>query len=280
MSDDQSSRYYTYCVVSYSHDVAAGERLNVGVVLFSHEPRYLGWKLDCDARGFAKIFHGFNRSLHKKVLGQLEDALDRIKTQPMLFPVNSATDLLRQIWPDRGFRYTWQDAKPGVYGHESQLPGEVEALYAAFIGKQRPTNQLSSTRTDANVMGQLRRELQQKVDFRMLKPVGLNVGPVEFKFDFTHRNGSLNIFEPISLDLSGADEIRDKTLRYLGYGDVLAEAHQARFLFALGRPQDPSCAQAYETAKGWLAAMRAPSQVFDEDQVDEIGDALRRIMDS
>ena len=102
--------------------------------------------------------------------------------------------------------------------------------------------------------------------------------------DFRHawKNGRWHVYEPLSFDLSDADNIKDKARRWLGHlsavKDGATEDVQVHFL--VGRPQSASLVSAYEKAVKILRQVPFDNRVFEEDEIDdfvhEIEDEVRQ----
>ncbi len=66
---------YSYTILKYRHDAAAGEVLNIGVVLFSPTTGQVGVQFDPRYGRLSQTFAHFDGDLYKRVLERLNAAL-------------------------------------------------------------------------------------------------------------------------------------------------------------------------------------------------------------
>jgi hypothetical protein len=86
------------------------------------------------------------------------------------------------------------------------------------------------------------------------------------------------VYEPLSFDLSDADNIKDKARRWLGHLSAvkIGAVEDVQVHFIVGRPHSAALEPAYRTAVEILRQVPFENDVFEEDQID---DFVNRIED-
>lgn len=104
---------YSYCVIKYRHDRAAGEILNVGVVVYTAATGQLGVMCNPRYARLSEAFAHFDGDLYKRTMDKLRNAIRSIaeRLTNNLFQIeererfSDAGAILRTVWPDQGLCY-------------------------------------------------------------------------------------------------------------------------------------------------------------------------------
>jgi hypothetical protein len=85
------------------------------------------------------------------------------------------------------------------------------------------------------------------------------------------KNGALHCYEPVSLDLSEAEGIKDKARRWLGHLAAVSDGAEAfKTYFIVGAPRDRALEPAYRKALDILQAGASDVEVYEEGDVDRL----------
>ena len=78
---------YTYCLVRYVHNPAAGEMLNIGVLLFSEEIKQIVGRFELHFDRLSSAFANFDGDHYRFVIRNLELSVARLneRFKPSLF---------------------------------------------------------------------------------------------------------------------------------------------------------------------------------------------------
>jgi hypothetical protein len=100
-----------------------------------------------------------------------------------------------------------------------------------------------------------------------------NVDQISFKHAW--KNGQWHIVEPISLDLSDAEGIKQKARRWLGHLAAVAEGSEPfKPMFVVGAPSEIELRPAFDTAIAILRRAPFEPEVFEENQVEDLVDKI------
>jgi hypothetical protein len=83
---------YTFTVIRYIHDRAAGESLNVGVLVFAPDVSYIGVEVEPRFERLSRTFSGFDGDVYRQTLNRLKEAVAHIRPRVELW-CNRSDDL-------------------------------------------------------------------------------------------------------------------------------------------------------------------------------------------
>lgn len=272
MTEKQS---YTYTVLRYVHDVVSGEALNVGVVMHVQSTGLLEVRTrktvgrlkqafpDLDRQGFVEAMKAVDRGLRA--------ASGRLKHKALSDRQFDARIQALQVLPEDDSALQWSPVGSGLTTNPAKT---FENLYQRYVAQYDRTSE--RRRTDEDVWRPVRGMLAARnvnIPFEH-KVVASEQDQIEFKKAW--KNGEWHAYEPLSLDLADADNIKDKARRWRGHLSAVAEGFEddIKLHFVVGRPQAAALMPAYESAKEILKGARFEPEVVDEHDVDDFVAAL------
>jgi hypothetical protein len=274
---------YSFVPVRYVHDALTGEALNVGIVLYSPDNGYLRSRLVTDrTKRFAEAFRGFDSRFHRFALSDLQRGLLFLREREygpettILGPrPDDVAAIMKRVWPDRGSRYTFGESSHGV---SENLNETLEILFERFVESQMPEVFSDEREKDERVWKRIESPLRRKVPLYRMQPhkVETTYGSVVLKH--TYRNGKLNIFQPLSFDLSDNEAISRKASTWFGNAHQFAKTETiGSVVYIVGAPRAESKMQAFERAVAFLREAEKP-KVFLDGQIDPIAECISKIM--
>ena len=132
---------FTYTSLRYLHNRAAGETLNIGLVMYSPPSRFFAFRLEHNYKRLSDAFSDFDVDQHGRTIRALQSSLERFADtviEPPLGSVEPPTDacaVMAQYWPDRYLSYTYDEAKCGL---TADLPPMFTHLYDTLVLSQAP----------------------------------------------------------------------------------------------------------------------------------------------
>jgi hypothetical protein len=135
---------YTFAVLRYVHDPAAGEMLNVGVVLCAPAQRYVSARLEHRYERLSNAFAGFDGDHYRKTIRQFEAALRQLQercksgSRDIQTPPTDAGAVVTSIWPDVDLSFR---AGLVLAGLTNDLDGTLERLFERMVTSQQKQRQ-------------------------------------------------------------------------------------------------------------------------------------------
>lgn len=256
---------YTYCVLRYVHDPTSTEFVNVGVVLYAPEARYLSAQCRTTYGRLNKTFPGMNaehfKSLMRYIQARLEEQGERVAGELALTAPSSVLEFAQAILPRDDSSLQWSPAGSGRTDDPSRT---LEQLFDRMVLRYEE-RQPAVVRSDEDVWRNFKRNLEERRLLEHFQPRKIEVQDDEFEFQHAWKNGVWHCLEPLSFDLAGADSIRDKAHRWLGQIASLQGATDPFKVYLLvGAPQQDQLQPAFVNAISILRKIPGEKEIVLE----------------
>jgi transcription initiation factor IIE alpha subunit len=242
---------YSYVILRYVHDIMTGERLNVGVVVYSAKAQYLGALCRPTYLRLSHAFPGMRGDSFRSVSRYIQDELQRIgeglqRGLQASEIQRDITALVTSVLPKDESAFQWSEPAIGVSG---DLPRTLDDLYERLVTKYDERGPLKN-KSDEDVWRGYKKDLEQRRVLKYLKPKRIVTADDEIDFQHAWKNGAWHCLEPVSFDLARADSIREKAHKLIGELSSVQSSTQEKFkvYFLIGKPQSSSVMEAYEKA--------------------------------
>jgi hypothetical protein len=272
---------YSYTLLKYRHDQAAGEVLNVGVALLSSE----GQVGVCWSSRYARLseaFAGFDGELYKDVLEKIERALERI-SKPMregLFQLEEREkyphigSVVRLAWPDQGLAYF---VGPVMFGVTDNIEQELTILYDRFVLSQFDRQEAQARLDDNAIWSNVRRVLTPRGITRVLQSKAL--GPAEVEFEHAYLNHKWHVLEIVSLDYAHSSDVKQRALLTAGKASAVRDLEEfGSMTIIVAKPRRLQSEKPFRDAMRILENMPVKSRIVEEPDVDRFAESLEREM--
>jgi hypothetical protein len=264
---------YSYAVMKYVHDPVADETLNVGVLVYSVESRFVEAKFEYNFERYSQTFANFDSQRYRQVLRDFETAIEDLREQLAAGDLFSqlpsdAAAVAAKVWPDTYLSFR---SGPPLRGITNNLIGVVAELFNRFVESQYASSR-QVRRSDEEVWSTYRRRLLGTVVPRALKEKTFSTEELSVTFPYCVKNERWHILHPISFDYARSGSIADTAAKWLGETTVLAdneEMRSAKLYLLLGAPTEKRYQEAYVRAKRILEKIPIPHSVYEEHQVNE-----------
>ena len=266
---------YSYTVLRYVHDVVSGEALNVGVVMHAPGAAFLKVQTRKTIGRLKHVFPDLDRQAFVVAMRAIDRgfaALEKRLRKETLFQNHAnAGSFAREVLPRDDSALQWSPVGTGL---TADLESTFERLYKRYVVQYDVKS--DKRRTDDDVWKPVRDKLIERgvnVPFQARTVVG-SQDQIEFKKAW--KNGRWHAYEPISLDLADADGIKDKARKWRGHLAAVADgaAENIDLHFLLGRPENTSLMNAYQSAKVILENAHFAKEVVDENEIDVLVESI------
>jgi hypothetical protein len=268
---------YTYCVVKYVHDPAAGEMLNIGVLLYAPEFTFVAAQVELRYERLSDAFADFDGEHYKRSLKQFEEAITQFRDEmqngllPMYeLPIDAAA-FGRLVWPDQELSFQLGPMLAGVTDNPQQT---LEIIFDRMVNSQYQ-RKTQERRTDEQVWGDYQKVLAREQIVPVLRPKTFVAEGFELKYDHTYQNDLCHILQPVSLDYARVEGMKNKISRLLGESTALqGNAELGKVYLLLGRPRQEAQLPDYHKAKKLLDRMPVTHELVEETQAEEFARKL------
>ncbi len=276
---------YTYTILRYVHDPAAGEALNIGVLFYAPEARYVCFLRDSRYGHLSKLYAGFRFEEYNKFLNWFGSAIERfqsslVQSQNQLFSLDhlpsDAETLCRHLVPDGGLSF--QFGSPGA-GITRRVEATARSLFERFVTSQRPADSLRKRRDDDDVWAVYSGALSRHAITRVLRSHTINTSGFEIPFEHAFQNEKWHAIKPMSFDYQDVSSMRVKAAEWMGYGFALKGSSEfSKLYLLLGKPVLESHRRDYIRAKDYLSKMPIRPEIIEEDEAEDFARALAAYM--
>lgn len=270
---------YTYCLVKYVHNPAAGEMLNIGVLLFSEEIKQIVGKFEIHFDRLSSTFANFDGEHYRFVIRNLEYSISQLndRFKPSLFKseFEDIKSVFRSLVPDLGLSIQFGNVLAGI---TSSLEEESEHIFYRLITSQIPQKEKKS-RSDEEVWTVFNKPLVKKEVTKYIQPKTFTSGENNWKFNHTFKNEKWHILEPTTMDYAQAETMQNKAAKLVGEMTILEENKDIKKIYVLlGAPRIESLRSSYVKAKNLLNKIPIDKEIIEEDEAEDFANEITSYM--
>jgi len=265
---------YTFVTLRYVHDAVSGEFVNVGVVMYAPQQRYLGARFSFTYERlsalFVKVDHKHYRRLIKYISQRFDELAKSMEGGLDLGYAGSIDELVRSVMPQDDSSLQWSTQGAGL---SANLAETLDQLFERFINHYKRVD--AEKRSASDIAKPFIAALGETVDSLQEKTIsGANYG---HRFPYAWKNDVWRVIEPVSFDLAKANMIVEKASQWLGRGMALSDSvDRYKLYLLLGEPQNPEFKSAYEDARCLLDRIPGEKHIVLEDEIVSFGKAVAK----
>jgi hypothetical protein len=268
---------YTYTILRYIHDITTGEFVNVGVALHAPNARYASAQCRTTYGRLNKVFPGINgehfRALMRHIQARFEELGEQLANELPLNEPHNVMEFATSILPRDDSSLQWSPAGSGVTDNPSETLDKLFERMVVSHDEQPPRKH----RSDQDVWRNFKRSLEERRLLHHFQPKRISVRDDEVEFKYAWKNGVWHCLEPISFDLSDADNIREKAHQWLGQiTSVQGASDHFKLYFLVGQPEQEQLRRAFENAISILNKITVDKQIFLDSQAEQLTDLVAR----
>ena len=272
---------FTYTVLRYVHDIATGEFVNMGVALYAPEAKYISAICSPRYGRLSKMFLDVNgdhlRSVMRYIQARFEEHATKFNSElPLAGKPKGILEIAHSILPPDDSSLQWSEPNGGITENPAAT---LDQLYARLVEKYEQREKLPS-RQDDDVWKIFPKELETKQVLARMQPKRIIAKDYDHEFEHAWRNGTWNLYQPISMDLLDADSILDKANRWLGRATNLKDSDDQFHLWVLlGEPRIEKLRPAFTKAMNILHKMPVRKDFIGEKDASQFSNDLAEEME-
>jgi len=226
---------YQYQILKYVHDQVTGEFVNIGLVLYSHESKYLKAKFISKYSRLSQFFIEVNGAYLMKLLRTLEKNINT--SEETVFSHNSLDELTSLFLPKDDHCLRFSEVKSGIIpalktDSDNVFDYKLENLYSRMISKYMEEN--IERKDDAYVWKKLYKQYFDECNItNKLKKHTVHTKSDDIQFDKSWKNGVWHCYQPLSFDLKNEKDIKKKAYEWKSIVQELDTSDEKIKLFLL-----------------------------------------------
>ncbi|QOD84837.1 DUF3037 domain-containing protein [Chromobacterium haemolyticum] len=268
---------YSYSVLRYVHDIKTGEFVNVGVVVYAPEDRFIKALFRSSFSRVTGLFPSVYASNLRKLVSQVKYRFDEISDQTgcglAFSQQEKLEEILRQVVIDDDSSLKWSDISYGISSNIESMPFN---LFNSLVVKY-DTKTHHQGKSDDDIWRCIKRDLKSRKieDYFREKTVKSHGDDDGLLFKHAWKNGKWHFLEPISFDLSAKESIRDKAYKHFGQYVSVADAKEKFKIYLLvGKPSNDQLNEAFDSAVSLLKKLPIENEVIFDDQFGKLAQVL------
>jgi Protein of unknown function (DUF3037) len=237
-----SLQRYSFCFLRYIHEPLSGEFANVGVLLWSPDSKFLGFRASRKFSRLSHFFHGYQQKDHRQLISRIETQFRKLSEELARSPMellfeevpDSARDLAIKVIPHDDAALQWSLSGGGL----TESPqAELDTLFHEAIARHYDAVE-DARRDDSLIYKEIySRAFESPVVRPHVSTHEVKTKLASHVFPQAWKNGVWNVYQPISFDLKLAENIRNKAHRWESLARFLAQASEKpKIHFLLGAP--------------------------------------------
>lgn len=268
---------YTYKILRYVHDAVTQEFVNVGVVVYAKNAKYLRAKCTSKFARIGKMFAGIDGPHFRAVTQHVQKRINEIGGQLQLpiasVSIESLGAVLATILPqdDSAIQFG-----PDAVGVGADIHEILDELFERFVMRYSVAPE-AKKKTEDVIWRKFRQALEQKN--LPTKPQPKQITGENYQHEFSHalKNGIWHLCEPISFDFAEEDSILDRANLWVGRMTNLQNSKEKFKLHCLlGAPTDTHLQKAYKEAKVILKASPVQLNLFEETETEVFAESIAK----
>ena len=271
----QFDKKYTYTLLRYMPDIATGEFVNLGLLLFSKENNFVTFRLVKTTKRITQVFpktNGRNLQSLLKSLTKVSEKLHYEVTGLDIGGHKNALEAAERILPNDDGALQWG---PIGSGKTNDLEESATKLFTRLVSPDAQAEHKSLTDDDAWRI--FSKTLAKRNLLTHLKQVKINSDLDDVTFKHAWKNGIWHCIEPISFDLHNQELIKSKARKLVGQMYFMANSKEKFKLYLLlAKPRSESMQGAFMSAKKMLQKMPIETVCYTEDEVDVLAGQMEQ----
>jgi hypothetical protein len=268
---------YSFSVLRYVHDPVTKEFLNVGVVVYSGQARFLRAACDINYGRITRMFARIDGHRFRQMIRFLQDKLnslgDQLPSELPFEPGLAIEALLGRVLPSDDSSFQFSSAGVGLASDLERVLGE---LYDRYVDRYSTPTDVPH-RDDEEIWRVFREPLERRQLASRLSPKRIVAQNYEYEFEHAWKNGAWHLYEPVSFDLVEANSILEKANRWVGRATSLSDSKEKFHIhMLLGEPQDSSLRSAFVKARNILNKMPGQKEFVRESEAEDFAEEVAR----
>ena len=217
---------YQYQLIRYIHDHFTGEYVNVGVVVYSKDDRFLASKTTNRYQRITNMFPDANGRWIMRVLANFNQQINRVSEElnELFTPSNSLEQITNSILIRDNAAIQLTETKLAI---DIDLEIAINDLYNSQVEKYTLGKIDKNTLLDEDVWRTKYKAYFEKYGIdKRLKKHDIKVPKDTISFQKSWKNEIWHCYEPLSFVLTEKDRIKDKVYKWAGRLQGLQQANE------------------------------------------------------
>lgn len=223
---------YQYQLVRYIHDRVTSEFVNVGIIVFQPDSKFLKSKFVSKYGRISQFYSEINGHFLMTTLKQFEKEISRVSkmTDELFFDINYITEITNSILPKDDSALECSEI---FYGIDVNPQLALDDLFERLVNKYNIEVEKDS-KDDKHVWRNVYKEYFDKYKItNALKSHSIETANDTLVFDKAWKNGVWHCYQTVSFDLKRVETIKNKVYKWSGILNELENTKEKMHLYFL-----------------------------------------------
>jgi Protein of unknown function (DUF3037) len=264
---------FLYSILQYRHSVLINEAINLGILFLFPNDKVSYFEIG-DISRVKKAYPDFDSVLIEKILNNIKSKV--VKEHAGLFnPYDLFTDL--NVFKDSLLRKDdsslyFLPIKTSVYPFDktSKIVEQYSKLLLITLSGYDNRKRHDEGFIKRKYLNKILEKDKTSI-IALRKDVSVSSNGAKLEFDFSWKNGHLNLVKSVSFDYLDGRDIQLKAITYFGYLTKLkeyAEINKLSYHLLVSKPQDERLSEDYEEALYNIKSAQSPTRIIPEESLD------------
>lgn len=272
---------YEFSVLRYVHDTLTGEFINVGVVIYCENEKWISAQCRNTYARVSAVFPNLNSSHFRKMMKFVQAEFCRanqsLNTELQLSEIKSLQTLLHKVLPKDDSSMQWSSVSAGL---TLNLEEELALLYERYVSHY-DAKIARERRTEQDIWKDFKKTLENFSLSEEFQPKRISVKDDEIEFQHSWKNGIWHCIEPVSFDLTDGDYFKDKAHRWLGQlSSIQDSTEEFKVYLLVSPPTEIELQPAFNKALSILRKIPVASEIYLEQEAPRLAEEIQKKMET
>lgn len=272
---------YEFSVLRYVHDTLTGEFINVGVVIYCENEKWISAQCRNTYARVSAVFPNLNSSHFRKMMKFVQAEFCRanqsLNTELQFSEIKSLQTLLHKVLPKDDSSMQWSSVSAGL---TLNLEEELALLFERYVSHY-DAKIARERRTEQDIWKDFKKTLESFSLSEEFQPKRISVKDDEIEFQHSWKNGIWHCIEPVSFDLTDGDYFKDKAHRWLGQlSSIQDSTEEFKVYLLVSPPTEIDLQPAFNKALSILRKIPVASEIYLEQEAPRLAEEIQKKMET
>lgn len=272
---------YEFSVLRYVHDTLTGEFINVGVVIYCENEKWISAQCRNTYARVSAVFPNLNSSHFRKMMKFVQAEFCRanqsLNTELQFSEIKSLQTLLHKVLPKDDSSMQWSSVSAGL---TLNLEEELALLFERYVSHY-DAKIARERRTEQDIWKDFKKTLENFSLSEEFQPKRISVKDDELEFQHSWKNGIWHCIEPVSFDLTDGDYFKDKAHRWLGQlSSIQNSTEEFKVYLLVSPPTEIELQPAFNKALSILRKIPVASEIYLEQEAPRLAEEIQKKMET
>jgi hypothetical protein len=280
------STQFTYRILTYTHSQIMNEKVNVGILFYSHHEKNIIFKHPKNFKRIRTLYNDFQEWQLNSTLLAIEDKIGiinrRLAEKSLFNDVRLEEEIINDVLRRDATVLSFSEPK-NLFLDEDDFNLKLENFYKLIFSYYYNDIDVKRERHDEKYLIRNFKSIllskNNNIETMLKRDVEISSENTTLKFDYQWKNGVINLVKPIGFDLEDDNAINHKAILLYGQLDFISEQihtnnYNIDLLISAPTSREKNLQKAYEKAITILQKSGIKKNIFEEKDIEKYTDTV------